>query len=117
MKAYCILALAFTLSACQPQAKVQTQQVEGRTYTTMSHGDLTLTHVELDASTAVVFKSVGGGGLDIDTACFGCTISKISECAGPGKDSAAINACAKKKCQDEGKCKAGANFSLGTIRF
>ncbi|HEV7682862.1 MAG TPA: hypothetical protein VGO68_12110 [Pyrinomonadaceae bacterium] len=116
MKTFCILALALTLSSCQQQPKVQTQQIEGRTYTTMSHGDLTLTYVELDKSTAVVFKSVGGFD-GIDGTCVSCQISKISECAGPGKDSTAINACAKKKCEDEGKCKTDTKFSFGTIRM
>ena len=120
MKAYCILAFlmafAFTLSSCQPQAKVQTQQLDGRTFTTMSHGDLTLTHVELDKSTAVVFRAVAGGGLDtIDPKCLTCTISKISECAGP--DPAASRACVKKKCEEEGSCKANLNFSFGIIRL
>jgi hypothetical protein len=117
MKACCVLALvlAFTLLACQSQAKVQTQQIDGRTFTTMSNGDLTLTYVELDKSTAVVFRSIGGVG-DIDVKCVSCTVSKISECAGAG-DSAAINACAKKKCQDSGDCPAVAKFSFGVIRL
>jgi hypothetical protein len=119
MKTCCILALAlaFTLLACQPQAKVQSQQIDGRTYTTMSHGDLTLTYVEVDKSTAVVFKPAGGLG-DIDTGCLTCTISKISECGSAG-DSAAINACAKKKCQDAGSCSASAvaRLSFGIIRL
>jgi hypothetical protein len=80
----------------------------------MSHGDLTLTYVELDKSTSVVFRSVGGIG-DIDVKCLGCTISKISECAGAG-DSAAINACAKKKCQDARDCPADPKkFSFAII--
>jgi hypothetical protein len=120
MKARYILVLASTLTllACQQQAKVQSRQIDGRSYTTMSHGDLTLTYVELDKSTAVVFRSVaGGGGLDdLNPKCISCTVSKISECAGAG-DSAAINACAKKKCQDAGSCPAAGNFSFGVIRL
>jgi hypothetical protein len=124
MKAYCILALlmglVFIPSACPQKAKIYVQQLDGHTFTTVSHGDLTLTYVELDKSTAVVFKPVGGGGFDsIDLDCWTCTISKISECSGPGKDSAAINACAKEKCQAEGRCKTApkSNFSFGIIRL
>ena len=117
MKTYHILiiVLALLVAGCQSQAKVQTQQVDGRTYTTMSKGDLTLTYVELDSSTAVVFRSAGGIG-DIDTKCFTCTISKISECGSAGTP-AEINACAKKKCQDAGQCPAVASFSFGLMRL
>lgn len=123
MKVYFVLALlmglVLTPSACPQKAKVYVQQVNGHTFSTVSHGDLTLTYVELDKSTSVVFRPAGGGGFDsIDLDCFSCTISKISECSGPGKDSEAINACAKEKCQAEGRCKTSpkSNFSFGIIR-
>ena len=122
MKAYCILALlmglVFTPQACPQKAKVYVQQLDGHTFKTVLHGDLSLTYVELGKSTSVVFKPVGGGFDSIDLGCWTCTISKISECSGPGKDSAAINACAKEKCQAEGKCKTAptSNFSFGIIR-
>ena len=114
MKTYCLLALAVAVSACQQQPCGRSQQIAGRTYTTVAHGDLTLTYVELDGSTAVVFRSAGGIG-DIDVKCLGCEISKISECGGAG-DSDAIRACAKKKCQDAGDCPAVANSSFGILR-
>jgi len=119
MKVFCILALlmglVFSPSACPQKAKVYVQQFDGHTFTTVTHGDLTLTYVELDKSTSVVFKPVGGGGLnDIDVGCLSCEISKISECGGEPD----INACAKKKCQDAGKCKTSVrgSFSFGVIR-
>ncbi len=123
MKVFCILALlmglVFSPSACPQKAKVYVQQFDGHTFTTVTHGDLTLTYVELDKSTSVVFKPVGGGGLnDIDVGCLSCEISKISECAGPGKTSDEINACAKQKCKDSGECKTSVrgSFSFGVIR-
>jgi hypothetical protein len=114
MRAYCMMALAFALSACQPRSDGQVQQIDGRTHTTFTHGDLTLIHVELDSSTAVVFRSVGGIA-DIDTKCLSCEISEISACGSAG-NSDAIRACAKKKCQDAGQCPVVTKFYFGLLR-
>jgi hypothetical protein len=89
-------------------------------------GDLALTYVELDNSTAVVFRTPpggGGGGSGIDIRCLTCRISKISECKDEvcplpsgGCDSDVILKCAREKCQSTGECQTSVGVISGILK-
>jgi hypothetical protein len=123
MKRYFLIALAFALTAfpTQPSAQqtakptVETRQAQGYTFTTFTYGDLVLTYVELDKSTAVVFKPKPPTGPDFN--CLVCTVSKIEICreelcgndprnpTTPNCNSDGINECCREKCVATGECK------------
>ena len=126
MRALCVVVLAVALAACDnSRPEVETQQEGAYTFITFNHGDVSLTYVELDPSTTVVFKapSRGGGGGGIDTKCLSCRISNISVCTnevcplpGGGCDSDAISKCAREKCETSGECKASLSALMGILR-
>lgn len=107
--------LGLLVLACQPSAEgptIETETSGGYTFTTLSSDSLSMTHVEVNDSTAAVFlrkPQAGGGFPGINTGCLTCRISNISEC---GEEECAdgqctsdeIQACARRKCEDSGQC-------------